>query len=213
MTFRMRTWILVVLGALWAAPAVAESTFEAELRMFTELLAVRPGSVVADIGAGDGDFAIALAPVVGSGGRVYASELASEDRDAIAAAAREAGVGVSVIEAAIERTGLPADCCDGVFLRTVYHHLTAPEPFTRDLFAAVRPGGRLVVVDFPPSFWLSFSTPDGIPEDRGGHGVPPEVVIRELEAAGFTHLKTVEKWPSHGFITKTFGLVFERPAE
>ena len=211
MTPRTRAWILTALLACWANPALAESDFEAEIRLLSESLELEAGSAVADIGAGDGEYAIALAGIVGSDGRVYATELGAEDRAAIAEAAQEAGASVSVVEARVDGTGLPAESCDGVFLRTVYHHLTEPEAFTKDLLATVRPGGRLVIVDFLPSFWLSFSIPDGIPDDRGGHGVPPEVVIRELESAGFRHLKTVEQWPGHGFITKTYGLVFERP--
>jgi hypothetical protein len=79
------------------------------------------------------------------------------------------------------------------------------------LFDTIRPGGRLLVIDFPPSFWLGLWTPEGIPEDRGGHGIRPGLVVAELEAAGFVHTDTVERWPTAGLVTKTFALAFDRP--
>jgi hypothetical protein len=37
--------------------------------------------------------------------------------------------------------------------------------------------------------------PDGVPATRGGHGVPPKVVIDEMLAAGFTYVRTIDAWP------------------
>lgn len=203
---------LIALCGVVARPVAAESTFDHEIRLLVELLRLGPGEVVADIGAGDGEYAIALARVVGEDGRVYATELEEDDRADIALAAREAGVDNVVVEAArIDGTGLPAASCDGAFLRTVYHHLTEPRAVAESLFATIRPGGRLVVIDFPPSFWLGWWTPEGIPEDRGGHGVRPELVVSELEAAGFVRTDTVEKWPTWGFVTRQYAVAFDRP--
>jgi predicted methyltransferase len=202
----------VALCLIAPRPVAAESTFDQEIRLLVELLRIAPGDVVADIGAGDGEYAIALARVVGDAGRVYATELEEDDRAAIALAAREAAAQNVVVETArIDGTGLPAASCDGAFLRTVYHHLTEPDAMARSLFATIRPGGRLVVIDFPPSFWLGWWTPEGIPDDRDGHGVRPELVVSELEAAGFVRTETVEKWPGSGFVTKQYAVAFDRP--
>lgn len=204
-------WTLLLVLSMPALDGCA-SSFDAEIDRMVELLRVRPGAVVADVGAGKGGYAIALAGVVGDRGRIYATELEPEARATIAAAARAAGADAVVVETAlVDGTGLPPACCDAVFLRDVYHHLTDPTAMAESLFATVRPGGRLLVIDFPPSFWLAPWTPEGIPEDRGGHGVPPERVIAELEAAGFVHTDTVDPWPSAGLVTKTFALAFDRP--
>jgi ubiquinone/menaquinone biosynthesis C-methylase UbiE len=211
MTHQIRRYLMVTLLCLWAGPAAAESRTEQEVRRLTELLSIGPGAVIADIGAGDGEYAIALAPAVGESGRIYATELSAEDRETIEQNAKEAGAAQVVVrEAQISATGLPRGCCDGAYLRTVYHHLTDPMPFTKDLFETIRPGGRLVVVDFRPTLWLALWTPEGIPEDRGGHGVEPELVTSELEAAGFIHEETIEDWPS-GFFLQRFAVVLSRP--
>ena len=208
----MRHFLPFVLGLALVAPAHAESDFDAEIRLLQGALRIAPGDVIADIGAGQGEYAIALAPRVGPEGRVFATELDAGDRAAIEDAARESGASqVDVRPAETDGTGLPAASCDGAYLRGVYHHLTEPDAFAEDLFATIEPGGRLVVIDFPPSFWLAWWTPEGIPEDRGGHGIRPELVIRELEAAGFVHARTIDRWPSYGFVTKDYALVFERP--
>ena len=114
---------------------------------------------------------------------------------------------MTTLQANATDTGLPPGCCDAVFLRTVYHHLTQPEPIVADLFAAVRPGGRLAIIDFSPRRWLSLlSHVDGVPDDRGGHGVPSEVVVQELTAAGFTLERQIGDWGRN-----TYCLVFTRP--
>jgi len=211
---KLATGVTLLMTIALAQPALAESKFDREVQQLGALLVLREGSVAADIGAGDGEYAIALSRRVGASGKIYATELSEEDREDIEAAAREQeATRVEVASAELEATGLPVGCCDGVVLRTVYHHLTAPEPFVRSLFETVRPGGRLVIVDFPPTIWLALWPPDGVPENRGGHGITPELVIEELEAAGFVHLETIPKWPSRNLITKDYGVVFERPAE
>jgi len=209
MIHRLLAWTAVLLAL--SGPALAESDFEQEIRLFQEGLDIGPGAVVADIGAGDGTFAVALAGVVGPTGRVIATEIEAGKRDTIRAAGEAAGVALDVREARIEGTGLEPACCDAIYLRDVYHHLTSPKTFTKSLFDSIRPGGRLMIVDFPPAWLLSFWTPKGVPEDRGGHGIRPPVLIGELEAAGFRAIRTIDPWPSANFVTHTYGVVFERP--
>lgn len=195
-----------------ASPSRADSEFDREIELLGDLLEIREGAVIADLGAGDGDYAIALSRSVGPGGTVYATEIGEDERAEIAAAAAEAGADRVVVEAAqVRSTGLPPHSCDGAYMRGVYHHLTDPEPFAASLFETLRPGGRLVIIDFPPTWWLWLWTPDGIPEDRGGHGIVPEIVVRELEAAGFRPRREIAEWPSSNFVTRDYALVFERP--
>ncbi len=205
-------WLVLCTALLVAHGARAESSFEREIDLIAELLALQPDSVVADIGAGDGDYSIALAARLSGAGRVIATELEEEERAEIEAAAKSAGADrVEVVAAQTAATGLPAACCDAAFLRDVFHHITEPEPFLASLFETIRPGGRLLLIDFPPSFWLAWFTPEGIPEDRGGHGIPIELLTREAEAAGFVRIRTVDEWPSSNFVTRTYGVAFERP--
>ena len=190
----------------------AESRMDREMGLLTEMLELAQGTTVADIGAGEGQYAFAAAQIVGEGGTVYATELDPEKLAAIEAAAAEQGLSqVQVVQGETAATALPAGSVDAAFLRDVYHHITDPEPFLASLFETIRPGGRLVLIDFPPTFWLAFWTPKGIPENRGGHGITTELLIEEAEAAGFVPVRTVEEWPSSNFVTRTYGVAFLRP--
>ena len=55
-----------------------------------------------------------------------------------------------MLEGAAAATNLPPACCDAIFMRDVYHHITEPEAFNKSLAASLKPGGRLAVIDFPP---------------------------------------------------------------
>jgi hypothetical protein len=59
------------------------------------------------------------------------------------------------------------------------------------LAASLKPGGRLAVIDFPPR--ANSEVPSGVPENRRGHGVPLEIVEREVGSA-LTHVRTLSTW-------------------
>ena len=106
---------------------------------------------------------------------------------------KEGLTNVTVIEGAEAATNLPGACCDAIVLRNVYHHITAVDAFNRSLVASLKPGGRLAIIDLEDR--SGGRIPKGVPSNRGGHGVPPGIVVDELEAAGLTHIRTAEKWP------------------
>ena len=106
-------------------------------------------------------------------------------------AAKEGLTNVTVIEGAVNAMNLPPGCCDAILVRDAYHHLTQPQGIVRSLAAALKPGGRLAVIDFPPR--PNTEVPAGVPANRLGHGVPPEVVQREVSAA-LTHVQTIASW-------------------
>jgi ArsR family transcriptional regulator len=81
------------------------------------------------------------------------------------------------------KTNFPDAGCDGIFMRDVYHHLTDPASLNLSISAALKPGGRIAVVDFSPP-GKEAPSPAGRAGD-GRHGVLPETVSRELRHAGF----------------------------
>ena len=165
----------------------------AEVPRLVELFDLKPGMTVADVGAGFGAWTIGFARAVGPTGRVYSSDIGEQQLASLRqTTTREGLANVTVLEAGERSTNLPAGCCDAILIRDVYHHLTAPGDITSSLAAALKPGGRLVVIDFEPR--PDTNVPAGVPANRGGHGVPRDVVIAEVTAAGLTHVISDPGW-------------------
>ena len=92
------------------------------------------------------------------------------------------------MEGTADDTKLPSSCCDTIFLRHVYHHLTQPQEFDKNLVRSLKPGAHLAIIDFPPS--SNLAPVEGVPKNRGGHGIPEKVVVEELTTAGLQVEKT-----------------------
>ena len=166
---------------------------EAEVPRLVEIFQLKPGMSVADVGAGFGAWTIGFAEAVGPTGRVYSSDVGEQQLASLRQTkTRRALTNVTVVEGGERSTNLPAGCCDAILVRDVYHHLTAPEDMTSSLAATLKPGGRLVVVDFLPR--PDTDVPAGVPANRSGHGVPSDVVIAEVTAAGLTHVISDPQW-------------------
>jgi len=182
-------------------------TTAAEMERLAAWLEVQPGTRVADLGAGDGKFAIALARRVGPSGHVYATELDDKRLADIRQSSTQAGLSnVSVIKGAVSRTNLPDACCDALFSRVVYHHLTEPAAINADVFRALRPGARLVIIDFEPGGIMNWFGGSETADRHGGHGTPKETVVREVRAAGFQLLRGPETWRG-----RIYAVLFRRP--
>ena len=166
----------------------------AEIERLIEVAGIQPGHSVGEIGAGSGKFTAAVAARVGANGRVYATELSADNLAAIRT--RVSGLGhVTVLEGAPLHTNLPDGCCDVVFMRNVYHHLTDPREFGQSLERAVRTNGRLVVLDFEPGgVWFLGKRPDGASDRRAGHGVSRAEALAELTPAGFRLEQDIASW-------------------
>jgi ubiquinone/menaquinone biosynthesis C-methylase UbiE len=172
--------------------AVAHAS-ESEIDHLVQILHVKPGSIVADVGAGSGEISIAMARRVGPQGRVYSTEINPKLLDKIRSLAqKENASNVIAIAGREDNTELPPDCCDAIFLRQVYHHLTDPLGMDRSLFQAMRPGGRLAIIDFEPNQLPGQPAPSGVPRNRGGHGVPKRIVAEELTRTGFMLVNTIQ---------------------
>jgi ubiquinone/menaquinone biosynthesis C-methylase UbiE len=184
---------------------------QAEGDKLATLLHWEPGSVVAEIGAGDGRLTLAAAQRVGPNGHVFTTEL---DPKLVAnlqdLAARQKVANITVIKAGEAQTNLPRECCDSIFMRHVYHHFMQPVQEDDSLFQSLKPGGILAVIDFPPSKGPSTLelAKEGVPSIRGGHGITRQALEDELSAAGFQVLTTTRDWPGEDYC-----VVFRRPPQ
>jgi ubiquinone/menaquinone biosynthesis C-methylase UbiE len=135
---------------------------------------------------------------VGASGKVFATEIDAQKLAALRAEVKKRNLqNVTVVESAGADTNLPAGCCDAIFLRRVYHHLTKPAEFDAKLVRSLKPGGRLAIIEFPPRRGLE--PVEGVPSNRGGHGIPQKVVIQELTAAGLQVENVVNDWPENSY--------------
>lgn len=182
----------LLLSALWLAGCGAGRLSAAEFDRIVEALALEPGQRVADVGAGDGDWAVQLARYVGAEGHVWATEVDEEEVEAIEKEVLDAFLNnVTVVLGSQSTTGLPDGCCDAVLLRMVYHHFEHPDEMRASLLRGLKPDGRIAIVDITPqSSWRRL--PD-VPE-RGGHGIPVEDLIDEMTSAGFELVSRMDDW-------------------
>lgn len=138
-----------------------------------EVLGIKEGSSVADIGAGSGWFTVRAAKRVGSNGAVYAVEINAEyvkyidDR-----AKRESLANIRTVLGKEDDPLLPAKSVDAVLLLRTYHEVAQPIRLLKRTREAMRPGALLGIIDRNGS--------------ADAHGVDKAIVIDEATRAGFT---------------------------
>ena len=190
-------------------PDVGEfvNTFEGESReiyakrdKIVAACGLKPGMVVADIGAGTGLFTRLFAPKVAPGGRVIAVDIAQKVLDHIAKTCKEAGINnVETQLCKSDSVELPAASVDVAFICDTYHHFEFPFRTMASVHAALKPGGRVVLVDFHRV--LGKSRPFILMHVRAGQ----DVVIKEVESCGFK-LKGEEK----GILDENYIVLFDK---
>ena len=162
-----------------------------------DALGIAERSVVADIGAGGGWFTIRLARRVGAGGLVFAQDIQPQMLEATMRRVAREGLGnVRRVLGAADDPRLPPGSCDAVLLLDTYHELDSPVAMLRNIAKALKPQGRVGVIDFKR---------DGLgPGPDLEERVDPEQVVRDAEAAG---LRLVSR---EAFLPYQFMLVFSR---
>lgn len=145
------------------------------------LVGPKPGSAIADVGAGSGFMVEEFAKLVGANGKVYAVDINAKMMERVAQRAKQ--LGLPAIETIVTRedsVDLPASSVDIVFVCDTYHHFEYPEKSLVGIHRALRPGGQFVVVDFHRQ--PGKTNPQMLEHVRAGK----EEFIKEITAAGFT---------------------------
>jgi SAM-dependent methyltransferase len=164
-----------------------------QVQRVMDVLAIRKGSAVADIGAGSGWFSVRAARRVAKEGVVYAVDINPKYlRHIERRAKKEKLPNIRAIRGAAADPQLPVASVDAVLLLKTYHEIEKPVELLRKLRPALRPNARVGIID------------------RGGigtdHGINADVVIREAEQAGYRLLQ------QHDFVKADevdYFLVFE----
>lgn len=177
-------WPTLTASEGYAQPRIDDAEFEE----IAQLLGVSSGTIVADVGAGGGSWTFRLAARVGAQGRVLATEVRPRNVDGILASARTRGLeNVTAVLGSQADMGLPANCCDALLLRLVYHAFDDPIRMRDSMLRAMKPGGLVLVVDFRPS---------------------AEQLTLEMKEAGFERLQAIARWQDRA---ELFAVLFRKP--
>jgi len=161
---------------------------------------LKPGMVVADIGAGTGLFTRLFAPLVAPEGKVYAVDIAESFVKHIERQAAADGLtNVTGVVCTPDSVNLPAASIDLAFLCDVYHHFEFPQKTLASIRQALKPHGALVLIDFQRIEGVSSAFVMG--HVRAGQ----EVFAKEVVDAGF---KQVEE--RKGLLSESYYLRFEK---
>jgi SAM-dependent methyltransferase len=134
-------------GADWLERA--ERELEEEPDRALDALGRLAGATVADVGAGSGYFTVRLAARVGPKGRVFATDLQPEMLKMLASRlARERVANVTLVQGRVDNPSLPPASLDLALLVDVYHEFSEPQKMLRGLHAALKPDGRLVLLEY-----------------------------------------------------------------
>jgi len=135
-------------GASWLERPEREEEERTDLLL--KALALKPGDVVADIGAGSGYFSWRMAREVGEKGTVFAVEIQQEMLDILMTQMKRKKVDAIVrpVLGTVQDPQLPAASVDLILLVDVYHEFDFPYEMARAMIAALKPGGRLVLVEY-----------------------------------------------------------------
>jgi len=158
-------------------------------------LKLRPGSNVADIGAGGGWFSVRAARRVSPGGTVYAEDINPHAVDAIHdRAVKENLPNIAAVLGTPDDPKLPADSLDAAIMLRVYHEVAHPPALLANLRTSLKPGGLFGVIDHPGN--------------GADHGIDADVVRAEVERNGF---RFVHQYDFTKGDQNDYFLVFERP--
>jgi len=173
-------------GAPWLERSEREDEEAPDVAL--NVLKIPKGSAVADIGAGSGYITVRLADRVGPTGRVFANDVQPQMLNILARRLDRSKItNVTLIEGTLDDPRLPPASVDLVLMVDVYHELSQPQSILRHLRESLKPGGRLVL--------LEYRKEDPTVPIKPEHKMSVAEARMEVEAEGFTLSKVDEALP------------------
>lgn len=162
-----------------------------------DLLGIKAGKNVADIGAGSGWFTVRASKRVGPSGAVLAEDINPLAIESIGKrAVKENLTNIRTVLGRPDNPMLPSESVDAVLLLKVYHEIAHPVEFMKKLAPALRPGAKVGIID-----------KNG---DGSNHGIGHEVVEREMAEAGLRLSATYDFTKADG---QDYFMIFEANRE
>jgi len=159
-----------------------------------EALALQQGQKVADIGAGGGYFSLRFAEAVEKDGQVFAVDTNPKFLEFIKNSAKEMGLdNVETVLTAEDNPTLRGKSIDLIFMRNVCHHLPNRVEYFKRLRGALKPRGRIAIIEYRAGGRFSFHR-------KFGHYVPKEIIIEEMKDAGYRLEKDLDFLPEQSFM-------------
>ena len=173
-------------GAPWLERSEREEEEAPDVAL--NALRIPKGASVADIGAGSGYLTVRLAARVGPAGRVFANDVQPQMLNMLARRLSNSHItNVTLIEGTLDDPRLPPASVDLVLMVDVYHELSQPQAILRHLRESLKPGGRLVL--------LEYRKEDPTVPIKPEHKMSVAEAKMEVEAEGFTLMKVDEALP------------------
>ena len=172
-----------------------------------DVLGIKAGTVVSDVGAGEGYFAFHLAARVGPTGKVYAEDIRDDRLETIRSRAEDEKLAqIEIIHGATDDPRLPAESSDVVLISNAYHEFRDYDKMLQGIFRALKPGGLLAIIDAPAK-----------PGNRRDtyyerHRIPEKFVREDTARNGFTFVRQLPTFTPPDSDRTYFFLIFQKPA-
>jgi len=161
-----------------------------------DAIGIKPGMVIADVGAGTGFMTLKMAARVGPSGKIYAEDVQPEMLRRLRQNAAEAKIAnIQTVLGGEADPKLPPNTLDLILLVDVYHEFSQPQKMLRKMREALKPDGRLVLLEYrkeDPSIPI-----------RPEHKMSVQEVKLEVEAEGFHLDKVLETLPRQHILILT----------
>ena len=161
------------------------------LKLLREAAAIREGETAVDFGSGTGTFALPLAEMVGEKGRVYAVDRSPEMMAHLRA--KDPPANIVFIQSDVEKSGLADGTADVALMMHILHEVKQPGEFVAEAARILKPGGRLVVLEWR----AEADKPPGPPKRER---IPRGALEGYFEAAGLDPVSYTE-WTRHDYVT------------
>lgn len=139
-------------------------------------LGVKPGMVIAEVGAGRGRYIVHMAKRVGETGKIYANDIDKKALNYLEyRCERDSIPNVFTVLGKVTDPLLPKGTMNLVYMINTYHHLDQPVELMKNIIPCLKPNGRLVIIEHDP-----VKLPDA-----GSHATAKDVLLKQAKQAGF----------------------------